>query len=86
MRYFLKRITVHNIDYAVRIQAELFPKYSARVNYRESLDSDADCEYYTILKCDRMWDGFFVLAKLSGRRRRRADQPLSLVISLHIRY
>lgn len=44
----LERITARNIDDAVRIQAELFPRESARINYQESIDGTTDYEYFLI--------------------------------------
>ncbi len=44
----LERITENNIDYAVSIQAELFPGESARANYEESLENSSDYEYFLI--------------------------------------
>ena len=48
----LKRITALNLNDAVRIQAELFPKESARVNYEESIDGTTDYEYYLLYEGD----------------------------------
>ena len=48
----LERITVHNIDYAVEIQSELFSKESARVNYEESLDRSSGYEYFLLYQND----------------------------------
>ncbi len=44
----LERITENNINYAVSIQEELFPKESGRANYEESLDPSSGFEYYLI--------------------------------------
>ena len=41
----LERITEENISYAVSIQEELFPEYSARANYEESLRDPSRFEY-----------------------------------------
>ena len=46
----LIRITEHNLDEAVRIQAELFPGESAKTNYVESLSAGSGYEYYLIEK------------------------------------
>ena len=41
----LVRITENNLDYAVRVQEELFPGESARTNYTESLSEGSGYEY-----------------------------------------
>lgn len=46
----LERINVNNLDYAVRIQTELFPGESAKTNYLESLSDGSGYEYYLIYK------------------------------------
>lgn len=43
-----ERITEKNIDLAVKIHAEIFPAYSARVNYEESASGQTDNEYFLI--------------------------------------
>ena len=48
----LEKITKHNLNVAVQIQAELFPDYSARKNYEESLDDAAVCEYHLLYEDD----------------------------------
>ena len=44
----LERITEENIDYASEIQAELFPEYSGRRNYEDSLAEDSRFEYFLV--------------------------------------
>ena len=44
------RITQHNLEEAVRIQAELFPGESAKTNYAESLSDGSGYEYYLLYK------------------------------------
>ena len=44
----IERITIHNIDYAVQIQSELFPRESASVNYEDSLDHSSGYEYFLL--------------------------------------
>ena len=44
----LERITADNIDYAAEIQAELFPKYSGRKNYEDSLAENSRLEYWLV--------------------------------------
>ena len=46
----LVRITKNNLDYAVRIQAELFPGESAETNITESLSEGSGYEYYLLYK------------------------------------
>ena len=41
----LERITENNLDFAVSVQAELFPEESARVNYEDSLAEPSIYEY-----------------------------------------
>ena len=48
----LERITVNNIDFAVSIQEELFPRESARTNYEESLEDSSCYEYYLVYEGD----------------------------------
>ena len=44
----LERITRENIDYASEIQRELFPEYSGRENYEDSLKENSRLEYYLV--------------------------------------
>ena len=44
----LERITENNLDFAVQIQAELFPGESGRANYEESVTGLSGYEYYLI--------------------------------------
>ena len=46
----LERITENNLDFAVRVQAELFPGESAKTNYTESLSKGSGYEYDLIYK------------------------------------
>ena len=89
----LERITIHNINLALHIQAELFPEYSARINYEESLDGTTDYEYYLIYdeqECvgitglyhypgdsDNAWLGWFGIRE-SFRRQHRGSAALRL--------
>lgn len=43
-----ERITKENINMAVQIQQEIFPKYSAKTNYEESVSGATDNEYFLI--------------------------------------
>lgn len=43
-----ERITEKNIDFAVQVHAEIFPGYSARVNYEESVTGLSGYEYFLI--------------------------------------
>jgi hypothetical protein len=44
----LERITESNIDFAVRIQEELFPGESGRANFEESIEGESDYSYYLL--------------------------------------
>ena len=44
----LERITESNIDYAIRIQEELFPGESGRTNFEESLEENSGYEYFLL--------------------------------------
>ena len=44
----LERITEDNIEYAVRIQEEIFPGESGRANFEDSVYGKAPYEYYLI--------------------------------------
>lgn len=43
-----ERVTAGNLEYAVRVQEEIFPGESGRRNFEESLESEADYEYCLI--------------------------------------
>lgn len=89
----LKRITALNLNDAVRIQAELFPKESARVNYEESIDGTTDYEYYLLYEGDdcvgitglyhspgdreNAWLGWFGIRE-GARRHGRGSEALRL--------
>ena len=79
-----ERITESNIDFAVRIQEELFPGESGRANFEESIEGESDYSYYLLYEdgvCvgviglysypedqDSAWLGWFGIRK--GFRRR----------------
>ncbi len=44
----LIKITENNIEYAIRIQNELFPDEDGRTNFEESLEADFDYDYYLL--------------------------------------
>ena len=89
----LERITENNIQFAVQIQAELFPGESARANYEESLLVDSGYEYYLLCEdgiCvgiiglyrypedhDSAWLGWFGIRK-GFRRRHYGSTALSI--------
>ena len=89
----LERITQNNLEYAVRIQAELFPGESAKTNYTESLSDGSGYEYYLIYKdgqCvgitglyrypedpESAWLGWFGVKK-SFRRQHLGSQALRM--------
>lgn len=48
----LERITRKNLKLAVDVQREIFPEYSAEVNYEESINGTTDYEYDLIYNGD----------------------------------
>ncbi len=89
----LERITETNLEFAVQIQAELFPGESGRTNFEESTAENSGYEYYLIyennvcigivgLYCypeypDSAWLGWFGIRK-SCRRKHLGSEALKL--------
>ena len=48
----LKQIDNTNIDTAVKIQNTIFPEYSARINYEESISKINNATYYLVIEED----------------------------------
>ncbi len=48
-----KAISEQDLDFIVKIQHELFPEYSAKINYIESLSGVTDNEYYIVYENDK---------------------------------
>ena len=46
----LEKITKDNLDYAVRIQEEIFPGESGRANFEEAIEGSFDGNYYLIVE------------------------------------
>lgn len=79
----LIKITEKNIEYAIRIQNELFPDEDGRTNFEESLEADFDYDYYLLYDktCagiiglynfgedkDSAWLGWFAIKKEFRRK------------------
>ena len=42
------RITADNLQYAIRIQNTIFPRYNGEANYTDSITGKASCEYFLV--------------------------------------
>lgn len=88
-----EKITSNNLATAIKIQSELFPKYSAAQNYKESIEENSNYEYF-ILKLDEQiigiigiyhypqypdsaWLGWFGIKK-NYRRKKYGTQALKM--------
>ncbi len=87
----LERITENNLNYALQIQKELFPKESARANYEESFEKTSAYEYYLLYEneacigiigiytypedSDSAWLGWFGIRE-SFRRKKLGSRAL----------
>ena len=81
----LEKITENNLRYAMEIQEELFPEYSARTNYEESVAGASGYEYFLVYEggaCvgvtglyslpgdpDSAWLGWFGIRESCRRKR-----------------
>ena len=45
---YFKLITEQDLDCIIKIQHEIFPKYSAKINYIESISGITNNEYYIV--------------------------------------
>ena len=48
MLMIFEKVTLENLNLALNIQKELFPRYSAEQNYRESTKANSCYEYYIV--------------------------------------
>ena len=53
----LKLITKDNLEYAVRVQNEIFPEYNGKNNYLDSIKNGKQSQFFFIM--EKMQKNFF---------------------------